>query len=645
MFHLGRIFAEGMCQKMVNVLIIVPHVQMRSAVERRIKQISDPDITIHTIHIYGTANVPEQLDDMDVIVARGMTCAALRRQFPQKHIIEISMSSFDILNAIAESRTYYDISRIAVLIHATSLLKTETLEALIDFPVDIFHISGEEDIKKALEQGQRRGADVFIGGLTVTHQCEELGLQCVHIKVSELSLETAIAEAIGVARSINQERAKTEMIQSVLNNAPDALLSVDTFGQITAINNRAYQLFQIPVTDPVIGKSIDCYSPPIDWKTTVETEQEMERPQAFYGVLHYVRCLPIVVDEHCVGALITVLAAAEIQEAETKIRKELTSKGLTVKYRFEDIIGVSPAIKKCIATAKKYSKVEASVLLVGESGTGKELFAHSIHRTSRRSHQPFVAINCAALPENLLESELFGYVEGAFSGAVKGGRLGLFELAHKGTIFLDEIGELPTALQAKLLRVLQESEVRRIGDDRVHPVDVRVISATNINIKSQIAAKTFRADLYYRLNLLGLHLTPLRQRREDILPMADYFLKKAAIRYGQPAPVISQEAVHLLQDYDWPGNSRELRNFCEKLVVLAESSTIEQEQIRELLAEEAEAIPEKPAIAASGMPLGREELYQIVAQQSIKKEDLAKMFGVSRSTLWRWLKKEEEGRQ
>ncbi len=209
-------------------------------------------------------------------------------------------------------------------------------------------------------------------------------------------------------------------------------------------------------------------------------------------------------------------------------------------------------MKKSKDLGKKISKSDYTVLITGESGTGKELMAQSIHNESLRSKQPFIAINCAAMPENLLESELFGYEEGAFTGALKGGKKGLFEQAHNGTIFLDEIGDMPIYLQTKLLRVLQENQVMRVGGESVIDIDVRVVAATNKNLLEMIRQEKFRADLYYRINVLPINIPSLRERKEDISMMLNYFMKKK--RH------ISDEAKEILNKYSWPGNIRELKN-------------------------------------------------------------------------------------
>lgn len=215
-----------------------------------------------------------------------------------------------------------------------------------------------------------------------------------------------------------------------------------------------------------------------------------------------------------------------IQEMEGKFYRKIHLRGHVAKYTFDDILFQSSEIKRTIETAQRYSEVDSNILIIGETGTGKEIFAQSIHNHSNRKNNPFVAINCAALPENLLESELFGYAEGAFTGAMKGGKQGFFELAHRGTIFLDEIGEISPKMQSRSLRVLQEREIMRIGDDKVIPVDVRILSATNKDLMQMVKSNDFREDLYYRLSVLDLVLPPLRERREDIPLLVNAFIQK-----------------------------------------------------------------------------------------------------------------------
>ncbi|MGL6202121.1 MAG: sigma-54 interaction domain-containing protein [Lachnospiraceae bacterium] len=285
--------------------------------------------------------------------------------------------------------------------------------------------------------------------------------------------------------------------------------------------------------------------------------------------------------------------------------------------------------------ASRYSNVDSNVLIIGETGTGKELFAHSIHNASRRCNESFVALNCAALPESLLESELFGYVSRFILRCSERRQNRLVKLAHKGTIFLDEIGEIPTSLQAKLLRVLQEKEIRRIGADHVQPIDVRVISATNIEIEKQVEEGKFRVDLYYRLNLLDLLISPLRERKDDLMDIVDFYLTKFSCEMGHSIPRMTEDAVAMISVYSWPGNVREVRNFCEKLVVMNDTEWIAGADLKIFKTfkqfDTDNRQPQSEVLDA----LLRE------LRPNTTKSNLAKELGISRTTLWRKMKKKK----
>jgi len=296
--------------------------------------------------------------------------------------------------------------------------------------------------------------------------------------------------------------------------------------------------------------------------------------------------------------------------------------------------------------AIEYSAVDSNVLLLGETGVGKEVFAQGIHNASSRRNEPFVAVNCAALPENLLESQLFGYVEGAFTGASRGGKMGLFEQAHRGTIFLDEIAEISPKIQGHLLRVLQEREIMRLGDDRVIPVDVRVIAATNKKLSRAMQEGHFRSDLFYRLDVLTLEIPPLRERSDDILLMLEMFMQRYAIKFHKCEKKLSPSARRLLKEYSWPGNVRELRNIAERLTVLnrPNDEMVDEVTIVSLLSLRSEAVPP----VNSGRTINGFKRKKLAAQQEMIEKLLgetkfdydktAQALGISRTTLWRRLK-------
>jgi propionate catabolism operon transcriptional regulator len=287
--------------------------------------------------------------------------------------------------------------------------------------------------------------------------------------------------------------------------------------------------------------------------------------------------------------------------------------------------------------------------MIGETGTGKELFAQSIHNASSRRLEVFVAVNCAALPENLLESELFGYVEGAFSGAAKGGKIGLFELAHKGTIFLDEVSEIPINLQAKLLRVLQEREIRKIGDHKVMPIDVRIICASNMDLEEKVRESKFRQDVLYRLNVLNLRIPPLCERNEDIENLAKYFISKYCRKFNKFTPELTAKAIDILKNYRWPGNVRELRNICERLVVFSESGYITEDDLEGLFKNnnKVETIIEQKSTLNVSKELGVtsendvDAILKLMQSINFNKTEAARILGISRTTLWRRLKEKQ----
>ncbi len=342
------------------------------------------------------------------------------------------------------------------------------------------------------------------------------------------------------------------------------------------------------------------------------------------------------------------IAAAEertqlLQQRLAALREELGS-----RYGFEHIIGRSPALRDVLGRATKVAPTETTVLVTGESGTGKELFAHAIHLASARADGPFVALNCAALPEALLESELFGHEKGAFTGAVKR-KPGRFELAAGGTLFLDEVGELALTVQAKLLRVLQQREYEAVGGTETLKADVRLVAATNRDLGAEVAKGRFREDLLYRLNVFQLHLPPLRERGDDVLVLAEHFVRELEARMGKSAPGISQEARRALLDYPWPGNIRELQNAIERAMILSDGGLIQSAQLgldaaKIAAAKSANVANARPgdgdALDAGQLPDWERRLVVEALQKAAgNKSKAAEILGVTRSQLYTRMKR------
>jgi len=365
--------------------------------------------------------------------------------------------------------------------------------------------------------------------------------------------------------------------------------------------------------------------------------------------------MPIVEQGVQTGAVLTCQDPVSIQRVDRNLRARLQPRAAAARYALADLVGTSAALERAKALAASCARSHATVLVIGESGTGKELLAQGIHGASPRHRQPFVAINCAAFPEALLESELFGHEEGAFTGSRRGGKAGLFEAAHTGTIFLDEVGEMPVSLQTRLLRVLQEREIVRIGSTEPTPIDVRVIAATHRNLDTRLASGEFRADLYFRLNILRVDLPPLRERRDDVPVLAAHLLRKiVAQRAGMappPATLTGPLVAALVEqaaDYAWRGNVRELENFIERLVVycdqldrlapVADPADALRGIAPELYAGAAAAAAAAPDLAGTGRGAERQRLIDVLQACGGDRARACARLGISRTTLWRKLK-------
>ena len=387
------------------------------------------------------------------------------------------------------------------------------------------------EIKHILNIGYRE-----IGFDTLIRLADMLQLESETISTNLIHyLQKVVEPSMNSHNNYLESYVKSLVMNELISESGFAILAFDAQGSVLFENQRAHRMFdntELPDFEGKEGKNL--------LFTIGETNYLMDR---IYLGNH---------DEK-LGYIISLRDEQEIREAENQLNRKIREKGIFAKYHFSDIVCHTEIMTQCIATAKKAALTDYTILIHGESGTGKELFAQSIHNYSQRQSKPFIAINCAALPENLLESELFGYEPGSFTGAQKKGKLGLFEQANTGTIFLDEIGDISPGLQSRLLRVLQEKQIMRIGSDKIINIDVRVITATNKDLKKMVSEGKFREDLFYRLSVIPLEIPPLRARRDDILPLLRFFTESD---YQN----ISDSQKEILRAYDWPGNVRELEN-------------------------------------------------------------------------------------
>ncbi len=377
-----------------------------------------------------------------------------------------------------------------------------------------------------------------------------------------------------------------DLLSALLDNPYECLILVDADGIVRFMSSANEGVYPVSVREAV-GRHIREVSPRTRLPRVLETgKAEIGRSMILKSSNRVIARIPLVREGRVVGAagklmfmspqkLKELYGRIETLEGKIDYYRDALDQAYGGRYSFDSIVGESEPIRAAKDLARQAAATDAAVIITGESGTGKELFAHSIHQASRRRAQNFVRINCAAIPSELIEAELFGYEAGAFTGARRQGKPGKFELAHRGTIFLDEIGDMPMALQVKLMRVLEEKEVERIGSRRPVPVDFRVISATNRDLRGLIDRKAFRLDLFYRLNVLNIHLPPLRQLGHDIELLFLHFLEHFSIGERPKIQRVSDAALEAMRRYGWPGNVRELRNVAERALIVCRNQAIE----------------------------------------------------------------------
>lgn len=445
-----------------------------------------------------------------------------------------------------------------------------------------------------------------------------------------------------------------DLLEALLDNPYESLILVDADGIVRFMSSSNDGVYPIPVTE-AIGRHIRDVSPKTRLPRILETgKAEIGRSMILKSKNRVIARIPLTKGGRVIGAAGKLMFMSpqklkelyeHIEHLEIKIDfyQDELNQVYGGRYSFDSIVGNSRQIRKAKELARQAASSDAAVILTGESGTGKELFAHSIHQASRRRKQNFVRVNCAAIPADLIEAELFGYEAGAFTGARKQGKAGKFELAHNGTIFLDEIGDMPMALQVKLMRVLEEKEVERVGSRSPKPVDFRVISATNRNLKKLIDRQAFRLDLYYRLNVVHIQLPALREISEDIPAIFNHFLNKLSVGERPKIRSVHPDAMAAMMHYSWPGNVRELRNVIERAMIVSRNHAIERD---DLPLDTARAPIVK--MAPEGAPVPLKELLEQTEMQAIvqalsltgnNRAEAAKILGIHRTGLYQKMKK------
>lgn len=576
---------------------------------------------------------------VDAFVASGGNAAALEQIITDIPIVTISPNAYDVIRVLQKASLYAE--KVGCIFYEHSIPDVvnalKILKDFISISVSIGTYSNKTQLRKIIEEFSKDGIRDIIGGSLAIKMAAEYGLYG-HYIVTEAGLTSAIYTAAELVKSRYVETMQSRQLSSVLNFISEGIIATNQDDIITIFNPSAERIFGIK-SETAIGKEVS--------KVLTHTRlnivrrcgvKELNQIQNEGPVKVLTNRIPILADGISIGALATFRDINDIENAEAQIRHNLYSKGLIAKHTFSSIIGQSAILKKAIQIAREFANSDATILIQGDSGTGKELFAQSIHNASNRNAKPFVAVNCAAMSHQLLESELFGYEEGAFTGAKRGGKRGVFELADMGTVFLDEISEISMETQAHLLRVIEQREVMRLGSEKIRPIDIRIISATNKNLWQMVQRGEFRKDLYYRLNILSLKIPTLSQRPEDI-PIIFYYYLKQFCPHIEDSRLRNLSSLPCLTQYLWPGNVRELRNIAERFSVLSSANNHYEELITEIVGQDTrgQLQQEKPKKLLCS-ELDEEQIKKALQICRGNRINAAKQLGISRSTLWRKMK-------
>ena len=567
---------------MGEILFISPYPELAEIAHKVIGNKDDVDVKVTRMDEAVQFALQAEQQGYQVIISRGLTASKIVASGIDLPVINLRISGYDILRAYTEAKRLGN--RIGIVDVEDVILGLNSLEKIVNNKLVKYCCQNDlDDIVKGIHYLKKKGANVVIGKIAMAREARALGMDAVIITSATETVRDVILEARRVNEVRKQEKRKAEQLKAMLNFTYDGIIALDKYEKITLFNKIAEELSGWSA-EKAVNTHISEVIPDAGCQHLLRTGRPELGAMFEIGNVKVVgNRVPIIVDNNIEGVVTTFQKLDVLQKIESQIRRKLSGKGLTAHSRFKDIIGDSRALKNSIALAKEYAAIDSTVLLYGKTGTGKEIFAQSIHNESRRRNEPFVAINCAALPESLLESELFGYVEGAFTGARRGGKAGVFEMAHGGTLMLDEVGEMPPMLQSRFLRAIEQREVMRLGDSRMVPINVRLIAATHRDLREMVATGEFREDLFYRLNVLSLPIPTLNDRDDDIILIAEHFLKHFYTKQNKPNGIFSTHSTKILLEYDWPGNIRQLRNVMERLSVMTAGGIIRSPDVQKAL--------------------------------------------------------------
>ncbi len=573
---------------MHTITFISPHVTVSKTAHAVIRDLGlEGQVQVVTAGLDRCLAIARQAerDGVHVIVARGWTADNIINADMRIPVVYIPLVIQDLAETLrlAQAQTGLKNPRIGLISFLHMHWDLAAFAELLGMNLHIYLSDSEQHaMEQAVIKAINDGTDIVVGGITSMGKAKSLGVPSAFLISGMDSVRQALVQASKIVYARKLEQTQAQKLRTVLDHSRDGIISVNAKGHILLTNPAAMRMLRLK-NDPMhrhVNKILQ--SPLIDdclqYGVAIQDKILLR-----HGTTLLLNMLPIRIKDELTGAILTLHERQSIAALESKMRR--SADGLVALYTFDHIIGASSVMQATLNKARRYAKSIQSILITGETGTGKELFAHAIHSASPFQKGPFVAVNCGSLPPSLLESELFGYEAGAFTGATRTGKPGFFELAHEGTLFLDEIGELDMQGQTRLLRILEERSFMRLGGNRRIQVHLRIIAATNVDLLTRVQQGTFRQDLYYRLKVLTLPLPPLRLRENDVEHLVRHFL---SVSEQAQRAVLCAACIAVLGEHTWPGNVRELRYTLDSLLADADSnnggdSLITPQLIREAL--------------------------------------------------------------
>jgi propionate catabolism operon transcriptional regulator len=619
------------------------------------------DFEFHELLLNQASLLPESIEACDVLVSSGNNAKILREK-TEKPVISISPSLYDILQACGKAIDYTPAP--VVVMHRDAYqpddLKNIAKILLLEIICKCYD-QADSTIEDIILELKRQGHACVVGSGLVCQYAEKNGLRGIYLFPEE-SIRTCLGTAADLAISICQKNSQNLRLASIINHSQRGIILVSGDGLVLLCNPIAAKCLRIGEKE-LGGQPLSAFFS----SATVERILAAAATDRFFKEIgdrtYAMEVIPIMVHGVVAERLLYMDDLKDIQKTDRDFRRKIWAEnGFLAKYTFAEYHSANREFNDFLSIAKSFARTEEPVVILGETGSGKEFLAQSMHNHSSRAGKAFVAVNCAAIPENLLESELFGYSDGAFTGARKGGKEGYFEMAHMGTIFLDEIAEMSSMLQSKLLRVIQEKQILRVGGNKLIPFNARVIVATNQNLWSLVQENRFRKDLYYRLSVLEIEVPPLRRRPEDVLALFGSFAGKIDPGMWETMSPLAESLESLLASYPWPGNVRELENFVHMLsahwrqfnrresALSLVSSLLERRLRRIGQAADLAAAPPRPPDSPSGfaVPAASAGLLRNSEERQIRETiancrgsviQAARILGIHRTTLWRKLKR------